>query len=350
MGNMVHASLFTGIGGFDLAALWMEWVNLFQCEIDPYCLQLLNQHFPNTKKHEDIRHTDFTVYRGLVDVLSGGFPCQPYSTAGERRGDQDSRHLWPENTRAIREIQPGYVLGENVRGLTNWNAGLVFDQVQSDLEAEGYEVTPFLLPAAGIGAPHERYRIFFVAYSHVYNDRNKDRRRNKKTEGLQEVNRSQYQSAGEFGRANIKNEEHGTTSHPEGIRERESTNQNFPQSDGRAPGAIFGSSSECIITNTNGNKRPERGMYPEGFGEAKRYFSTFDARTFRQTWENFPTEPPLCRGNDGIPSRLDRIAANKHRAERLKGLGNAVVPQLAYQIFKAIQQFDNLTFNNGTPL
>jgi DNA (cytosine-5)-methyltransferase 1 len=341
MDKMVHSSFFTGIGGFDLAALWMEWINLFQCEIDPYCLQLLNKHFPNTKKHADIRETDFTVYRGLVDVLSGGFPCQPYSTAGERRGNQDSRHLWPENLRGIREIQPGYVLGENVRGLTNWNAGLVFNQVQADLEAEGYEVTPFLLPAAGVGAPHERYRIFFVAYSHLYNDRNKDRRRRAEAERIQEINRTEYQPSGELGRANIKNEERGATSNPQSIREREPANQTYPQSDGRAPGAIFGSGSECIITNTNSNERSERGMYTEGIQTTGGHPGTFDARTFRQTWENFPIEPPLCRGNDGISSRMDRIAANKHRTERLKGLGNAVVPQLAYQIFKAIQEFDD---------
>lgn len=146
---MTHASLFTGIGGFDLAAEWMGWQNIFQCEIDEYCNKLLQKNFPNTIKHGNIKETDFSVYKGSIDVLSGGFPCQPYSTAGKRLGTEDERHLWPEMLRAVREIQPRWIVGENVRGLTNWGGGLVFDEVQADLEVEGYEVLPFILPAAG---------------------------------------------------------------------------------------------------------------------------------------------------------------------------------------------------------
>src|ERR1043165_3670372 len=157
--------LFNGIGGFALAAHWMGWDNVMHCEIDPFCNKVMNHHFPNSYQHEDIRTTDFTIWRGKLGLITGGFPCQPYSTAGKRKGKDDDRHLWPQMLRAIREISPRYVVGENVRGLTNWNGGLVFDEVQADLEAEGYEVLPFLLPAAGINAPHRRDRVWFVAYN-----------------------------------------------------------------------------------------------------------------------------------------------------------------------------------------
>jgi DNA (cytosine-5)-methyltransferase 1 len=115
--------------------------------------------------YHDITKSDFTIHRGTIDIVTGGFPCQPYSVAGKRKGKEDERHLWPEMLRAIREIQPAWVVGENVRGIINWSAGMVFDEVQAQLEVEGYKVLPFLLPAAGVNAPHERYRTWFVAYS-----------------------------------------------------------------------------------------------------------------------------------------------------------------------------------------
>lgn len=142
-----HGSLFSGIGGFDLAAEWAGWENIFHCEINPFGQKVLSYYWPNSIKYHDITKTDFTIHRGTIDVLTGGFPCQPYSQAGKRLGKEDERHLWPEMLRAIREIQPRWVVGENVRGLITWNGGMVFDEVQADLEAEGYEVLPFLLPA-----------------------------------------------------------------------------------------------------------------------------------------------------------------------------------------------------------
>lgn len=160
---ITHASLFSGIGGFDLAAEWAGFTNLFNCEIDSFCRKILKYHFHNAEQYEDIRCTDFTIWRGKVDVLSGGFPCQPFSTAGKRKGTEDDRYLWPEMLRAIREIQPRWVLGENVRGIVNWNGGMVFEQVLADLEDAGYEVTPYLVPACGVGAPHRRDRVWFVA-------------------------------------------------------------------------------------------------------------------------------------------------------------------------------------------
>ena len=161
--TMTHGSLFSGIGGVDLAAAWAGWENVFACEIDPFCQKVLKYHFPNSTLYENIRTTDFTIWRGRIDVLSGGFPCQPFSTAGKRKGTEDDRYLWPEMLRAIREISPRWVVGENVLGIVNWNGGMVFEQVCADMEAEGYEVQPYVLPACGVGAPHQRNRVWFVA-------------------------------------------------------------------------------------------------------------------------------------------------------------------------------------------
>ena len=162
---MTHASLFSGIGGFDLAADWTGWKNLFNCEKDPFCRQILNYYWPQAISYEDIKTTDFKPHREAIDVLTGGFPCQPFSTAGKRAGADDDRYLWPEMLRAIREIHPRVIVAENVPGLLTIGQGLVFEQVCTDLEGEGYEVQPFIIPACGVNAPHRRDRVWFVAYS-----------------------------------------------------------------------------------------------------------------------------------------------------------------------------------------
>ena len=162
---MNHASLFSGIGAAEYASKIMGWENIFHCEINEFCNKVLKYHYPNSNSHNDIKSTDFTVYRGKIDILTGGFPCQPYSVAGKRKGTEDERHLWPEMLRVIREVRPTWIVGENVPGIINWNGGLVFNEVQTDLEAEGYEVQPFVLPACGVNAPHRRDRVFIIAYN-----------------------------------------------------------------------------------------------------------------------------------------------------------------------------------------
>ena len=147
---MTHGSLFSGIGGFDLAARWMGWENVFHVERDPFCRQVLAHHFPESQSFDDVKAFDATPFRGRLRVLSGGFPCQPFSAAGKRAGTSDDRYLWPEMFRIIREARPTYVVAENVRGLISWNEGMVLDTVCADLEGEGYEVSRlyFLLQAS----------------------------------------------------------------------------------------------------------------------------------------------------------------------------------------------------------
>ena len=145
---MRHGSLFSGIGGFDLAAEWMGWENVFHCEWMEFPRKVLEYYWPDADSHIDICKTDFKKYANKIDILTGGFPCQPFSMAGKRKGTNDERYLWGEMLRAIQEIKPKYVIAENVFGITNIDGGLVFEQVCLDLEAEGYEVQPFIIAAA----------------------------------------------------------------------------------------------------------------------------------------------------------------------------------------------------------
>lgn len=285
---MKFAHLFSGIGGFALASDWMGWETVLNCEIDPFCQRILKYYWPKAELYGDIKTTDFSIHRGRIDILTGGFPCQPYSTAGKRLGKEDERHLWPEMLRAIREIQPSYVVGENVRGLTNWNGGVVFDEVQSDLEAAGYEVIPFLLPSASVNAPHRRDRIWFIAYAESI------RRSFRITPDLRAAARKKH-----------------ALSNTDKIYAQQLT------ADAEAPG--------FQIRNAE--------YQQEISGPTRRHGQT--------NWQNFPTQPPVRGGDDGLPSELDGITFSKWRRESIKGYGNAIVPQVALQIYKAIAAYLN---------
>lgn len=156
-----HGSLFSGIGGFDLAAQWMGWSNIFQVEKDDWCRKVLAKNFPKTERFADIK--DFTGYEytNRIDVISGGFPCQPFSVAGQRKGKDDDRYLWEEMLRVIATIKPTYVVGENVTGII----GLALDTVLSDLEAQDYTTETFIIPACSKNAWHRRDRVWIVAYA-----------------------------------------------------------------------------------------------------------------------------------------------------------------------------------------
>ena len=160
--------LFSGIGGFSIG---LERTGNFEtvafCEIDKFCTLLLQKHWKGTKIYNDVK--EITKERleadgvQLPDIITGGFPCQPFSVAGKQKGTSDDRHLWPEMFRIIQEFTPRWIIGENVRGIVNIQDGVVFEAVCTDLEGEGYEVRPFNIPAAGVGAPHRRERIWIIA-------------------------------------------------------------------------------------------------------------------------------------------------------------------------------------------
>ncbi len=163
--QLTHLSLFSGIGGLDLAAEWAGFRTVGQCEWADYQRAVLEKHWPRVPRWRDIRtltKESFYEQTGLhtIDAISGGFPCQPFSVAGKQRGKEDDRYLWPEFIRVIRELQPTWVIGENVPGIIN----LALDTVLADLEDEGYEVQCFIVPACGVDAPHRRYRVVIVAH------------------------------------------------------------------------------------------------------------------------------------------------------------------------------------------
>jgi DNA (cytosine-5)-methyltransferase 1 len=307
---MRHGSLFSGIGGFDLAAEWMGWDNVFHCEWNKFGQQVLKYYWPNSISYNDITKTDFTIHRGNIDILTGGFPCQPYSSAGKRLGKEDERHLWPEMLRAIREIQPRWVVGENVLGLVNWSGGLVFHEVQTDLEAEGYEVQPYVLPAVSVNAPHRRDRVWFVAYSK--NNGCSGRNKFRKNIGVQE--RSLYKCEGQRW---------------DEIRPK---SERFNE--------------ELDATNTY-KSRPETFNNKESILGEKDRTKTFSRNSIesihtRKWWDSFPSVSPVHYGNDGISDRLDSITFFKWRNESIKAGGNAIVPQVVYQIFKTIEQYERI--------
>ena len=161
--------LFSGIGGFSYGLEKTGFQTVAFCEMDKYCKLVLQKHWKGTKIYNDVKEITKEKLEAdgveLPEIITGGFPCQPFSIAGKQKGTNDDRHLWPEMFRIIKELKPRWIIGENVRGIVNIQDGVVFETVCTDLESEGYEVQAFNIPAAGVGAPHRRERIWIVANS-----------------------------------------------------------------------------------------------------------------------------------------------------------------------------------------
>ena len=275
-----------------MAAEWMGWTNAFHCEWEEFPRKVLQYHFPESKSYGDINETDFTIWNKKIDILTGGFPCQPYSAAGKRLGKEDERHLWPQMLRAIREIEPRWIIGENVYGLVSWNDGMVFEEVQVDLENEGYEVQPYILPAASVNAPHRRDRVWFVAKNTVCS--------------------GQLQRESKQGGA------------------KDGQQWNISAGDSN----WICSEERVNATNTTSFRRKD--------ALEKRELERKRLRFGNQppTWDAFPSESPICGTNDGLPGELDGITFSKWRNQSIKAYGNAIVPQVAYQLFKTIRAYE----------
>lgn len=297
---MKHGSLFTGIGGFDLAAEWVGWENVFQVEIDEKCQRLLEQNFPNVKRFRNIKDFDGTKFRGAIDILSGGPPCQPASQAGKRKGEADDRWLWPETIRVFGDVRPTVGVFENPDDLLTLDNGEPFERICNSLENFGYKVETYGIPAACVGAWHERNRIWIVAYSNNIHDKRK-----------LDNGRAEREATGN----------------------KKAHNREGETLDGQRLWIESGSETSIIPNSyTSGLSQSAQRKFTGIFKENGTPARSMPGGTHAESWRYWEIEPGVGRMVHGLPNRVDRI----------KGLGNAIVPQVAYQIFKAIEQCENL--------
>jgi len=306
---MNHATLFSGIGGAEIASQRLGWNNIFSCEWEDFPRKVLQYHYPNTDHYGDIREFNAEKYRGQIDVLTGGFPCQPFSNAGSRKGAEDERYLWKEMLRIIKECKPTWIIGENVAGIITMGVkgapfevgsqANLFEQdntiyqrtdigilasICNDLEREGYEVQTLVIPAEAVQAPHRRDRVFIIAYS--------------------EQKRLERQD--KTGQKNIKK-----------------------RSDQTIRRTVARCSTKDYATNSNGSRLKRK-------RECTKPTTQGGACNSCNSWHDFPTQPPICSGDDGLSSRLDSITFSKWRAESIKAFGNAIVPEVIYRIYEGI--------------
>ena len=283
-----HLDLFSGIGGFSLG---LEATGGFEtkafCDIEEYPRQVLQKHWPHVKQYEDIKELNYERLKAdgidSIDIITGGYPCQPFSIAGRQKGEQDPRHLWPEYFRLVKELRPTWVIGENVSG----HIKLGLDTVIEDLESEDYSVRPFSISASSIGANHQRERIWILAHSR----------------------RSQWP------RAELRGENENET-------RKENANQ-FERSS---------STSEVDVANTNDERLQRqwqsRNQFTPRFNSSRESSEEGQGTVGQGWWES---EPNMGRVAHGIPKRVDR----------LKSLGNSLVPQIPYYIGKTILEVMN---------
>lgn len=372
---MNHIDLFSGIGGFALAAqtIWgEEYNNLLFCDYDKFCQNTIRKNFPGSTIFGDIREvtadsaSDRWARRGQavateegheeksrhnrqlagrsqglysVDLLTGGFPCQPFSAAGQRRGTADDRYLWPEMLRVIQEFSPRWIIGENVGGLVTWSDGLVLRQVLTDLEGEGYEVQAFIIPAAAVNAPHRRDRIWIVA--HAQNDNGRGLREISGKNGEKHKPEEQYKDeARQFSHANRND----TNASNEGLERSSQNSEGYGrQSDRKRKNETsrFPTPQDPFSQRTHRGSENRRQILGSGESEVQNAGSGWP--DWSRDWREVAFETCVHRVDDGLPKRMARlpdgttITESKWRQEALKGYGNAIVPQVAMKIMQGIK-------------
>lgn len=419
MKRLTHLSLFSGIGGLDLAAEWAGMKTVGQCEWAEYPTKVLEKHWPDVPRWKDIQTLtgeSFYERTGLrtVDVISGGFPCQPFSVAGKQRGKADDRYLWPEMVRVIKELRPTWVVGENVAGIVR----MVLSDILSELEACGYRTRTFLVPACAVGARHRRYRVAIVGYAehNGLSATEIERGTEKAGEWQQEGKKtaSEFEGTGKprNGRhvANTESKHAGRLSSGEeeefarpalGGKNIQYTNRTgreeqyapcVPDQQGFTcwgcnEGNVCNTAGEGLsdrtgiqmgrqeteqelkrsdrrISNTDRSKVVRRKQCEEAFGKNEEGWRNNGNGTKEHAErERRAAKSELGRVADGFPCWLDRdldfiinhywdnepeivrIAAGiKDRVGRLKALGNAVVPQQFYPVFKAIEEVETCQY------
>lgn len=320
---MRHLDLFSGIGGFALAAsqVFENYETVAFCEIDPFCRAVLAKNFPGVPIHDNIKtftNTTNSRIEGLQErkdgifLVTGGFPCQPFSQAGRRQGTSDDRYLWPEMFRVIQEFHPTWVIAENVSGLVTWSEGMVLEQVCADLESEGYEVQPLIIPAVAVNAPHRRDRIWIIGYS---------------------PSNGSYEPKN--GQSDHQRDDDNSTRTDE-FRKSQRTD-------------CIRKTLDVADTECQGRKR-ERNSSEGQYGFSHR---TWKDEKQSPDWSRDWREVAATTCHDGVDDGLSRrmggltISRARWRREALKAYGNAIVPQVAMEIMKVIQAVDRPSGREG---
>ena len=368
--------LFSGIGGF---ALGLDSTGFFETvkfvEKDKYCQKVLRKNFPNIPIEEDIKNVKGKEYS--ADVVVGGFPCQPFSVAGKQKGTNDDRYLWPEMLRLIREIKPEFVIGENVQGIINLQDGMVLRQVQDQLESEGFEVQCFLIPASGIGAWHQRYRVWIVGHSQhngllAAEKRCRDEKNYGGSQKGQDKTVESERASGSRDNEDVSNTEIIGTRESRNI-DQEERNQSSSSTQSNSSSEDVSNTNESLrgggrtvplggenkvwrfrveeegirdnvrietigrnvvsgedVSDTNTEGLEGHGIQSDNKQQQSEATSTSSTET-QQTW--WQIESNLCGVPNGISYELD-----KDRANRIKTLGNAIVPQIAREFGLAIKK------------
>ncbi|MEM9990891.1 MAG: DNA (cytosine-5-)-methyltransferase [Bacteroidota bacterium] len=374
------ASLFSGIGGVDIAAESLGWKNVFMAETNPFCRKILQGRFPQAKLMGDVKTEDFTAYSGTIDVLSAGFPCQPFSTAGRRKGKADDRYLWPAVLRVLRDIKPVVFLGENVSGLksmaseppsqnsiwakvesiTNLGGAYrsffhrqrqfgVLNEILENLEKTGYKVQTFSIPAGGVQAPHRRNRIFIVAYHAQWAERRPLRKQEtRQASGLRESTIASPNSNTNGNRERQENDQW-----KEHRRKRKGIRTTAQSVGGNVADAhIKRSQRRELFRSSQQKKQPS---------ESHGSIAEFDKEVWGESW--LEAAYKFCGMDDGLPDWMDHADRRKirklirmfgrgpverrtgldlsgvdaWRTEALKALGNAIVPQQVLPLLEAIE-------------
>jgi DNA (cytosine-5)-methyltransferase 1 len=299
MNKLKLLDLFSGIGGFSYG---LESTKGFEtiafCEKDKFCQKVLKKHWNDIKIYEDVRNIKGSEIK--ADVITGGFPCQPFSVAGKQRGTDDDRYLWDETLRVIAETKPKWFVGENVEGIVNIQEGKVLQQIQKDLETESFKVQCLIIPASGYGAWHQRKRVWIIAYS---NSGLRGRRRTIEQSGENEVRRI-YSSKEEQAKDDIRSKAIGCD-------------------------AVSGKTN----TNTNSSRQQEFNISKKSNRKINGSRQYVEEQNYKSWWQ---TQSELCGVPDGISYGLD-----KDRANRIKSLGNSIVPEIAKEIGLAILEAEN---------
>lgn len=339
--------LFAGIGGFSLAAHWMNWQTIAFVEKDEFCQKVLRKNFGEVPVYGDIREFDGKPFRGTCDIITGGFPCQPFSQAGQQKGSADERHLFPAMLRVISEVRPTYVVAENVRGLLSVEHGETFEDICSSLESLGYSVQPFIVPACAVNAPHRRDRIWFIAHTTqrirgeiTQPDERESRPQNYQANtaenaGYRDASRktNQEKPIGQIEKRNAVKLERSVQGNGIGLTSNsDKSERQFlcgQETESQKSGDSNNSTQSQFTPNARSFRRENciSGRKSDKTENSSNRSPQFNG--WQRNWFEVATE--FCRMDARISNRVDR----------LRSLGNSIVPQIAYEIFQAIETVEN---------